>query len=47
MPEFEKKPKPTYQLLIEACLLFILFGVIVAAGCAIAIQIYNRLVSGL
>ena len=42
MPEFEKPPKTATQLLVEGCLLLILFAIIVAVLLAIVISVFNR-----
>ena len=41
MPEFEKRPKSSTVKMVEGCLLLVLFTVVVAAGCAILISLYN------
>jgi hypothetical protein len=42
MPEFEKQPKSTVQLLVEGCLILILCCIALAAICTVVIRILNK-----
>jgi hypothetical protein len=41
-PELEKPPKPGSQLLLEGCLLLVLFAIVAAAASALVIKLLNR-----
>jgi hypothetical protein len=42
MPEFEKEPKSSIQLLFEGCLILILLGVVIGAACTLVILMLNK-----
>jgi hypothetical protein len=44
MPDFEKPPKTATTMLIEGCMLFILFGIIAGALTALAVNLFNKLI---